>query len=180
MTLYEFYYKYFVWKNKIGLSTKAVCLMVTPSFGANCADVTHPRHMDYARTCVVAFWRLMGTRRRHAAIDLAVEQRRIHAVDRRFLGQTVFEDPAEHAGAPQADRFLGVRDLVLKFDGKWDMALMEMLVDPLLCTWVPAWVLEQYERWNPCISARLSISWCRKASGRQRTTGACCGKQWGG
>ena len=29
------------------------------------------------------------------------------------------------------------------------MALMEMLVDPVLSLWVPAWVVEQYKRWNP-------------------------------
>ena len=26
---------------------------------------------------------------------------------------------------------------------------MEMLVDPVLVAWVPGWVVEQYERWNP-------------------------------
>merc|ERR1739836_155948 len=26
---------------------------------------------------------------------------------------------------------------------------MHMLVDPVLCAWVPGWVVEQYERWNP-------------------------------
>ena len=29
------------------------------------------------------------------------------------------------------------------------MALMEMLVDPVLQEWVPAWVREQYHRSNP-------------------------------
>ena len=28
------------------------------------------------------------------------------------------------------------------------MAVMEMLVDPLLNQWVPAWIVEQYCRWN--------------------------------
>ena len=31
----------------------------------------------------------------------------------------------------------------------WALALMEMLVDPMLVCWVPGWVVEQYERWNP-------------------------------
>ena len=31
----------------------------------------------------------------------------------------------------------------------WALALMEMLLDPLLVAWVPGWVVEQYERWNP-------------------------------
>ena len=52
------------------------------------------------------------------------------------------------AAAPSEDRFLGVRDLYAKFDGAWDLALLEMLVDPLLMTWVPDWVREQYARAN--------------------------------
>merc|ERR1712015_262128 len=49
--------------------------------------------------------------------------------------------------------------MVLKFDSTkadakgrplgWALALMEMLVDPMLASWVPSWVREQYERWNP-------------------------------
>ena len=31
----------------------------------------------------------------------------------------------------------------------WALALMEMLVGPMLMCWVPDWVHEQYERWNP-------------------------------
>ena len=37
----------------------------------------------------------------------------------------------------------------------WGMALMEMVVDPVLCQWVPEYVLEQYKRWNPKFSAAL-------------------------
>ena len=40
------------------------------------------------------------------------------ARDRRRWGGSFFEDPAEHAGAPLLDRFLGVRDLVGQFDGE--------------------------------------------------------------
>ena len=63
-------------------------------------------------------------------------------------------------------RFLGVQDLILKFDGRrntagkengWSMALLEMLVDPMLSAWVPAWVVEQYERWNRYF--RGSLRW---------------------
>ena len=70
--------------------------------------------------------------------------------DRRTWGSTEFVAPL--------GRFLGVQDLVRKFDGKkdnagkevgWAMALMEMLVDPMLVAWVPGWVVEQYERWKP-------------------------------
>ena len=49
--------------------------------------------------------------------------------------------------------FLGVRDLIEEFEGRrqgaWSFGLMEMLVDPVLVAWVPSWVVEQYERWNP-------------------------------
>ena len=42
----------------------------------------------------------------------------------------------------------------MKFDGSargdgWFLALMEMLTDPMLKQWVPAWVEEQYTRANP-------------------------------
>ena len=70
------------------------------------------------------------------------------AEDEVCWGSTPFEDPS-------ADRFLGIRDLFGKFDakgsseqGKWGLGLMEMLVDPMLKEWVPAWVVEQYERAN--------------------------------
>ena len=61
------------------------------------------------------------------------------------MGGTDFEEPLE-------GRYLGVADLYLKFDGKgnaWSMALVEVLTDPMLKQWVPAWVNEQYERANP-------------------------------
>jgi len=32
---------------------------------------------------------------------------------------------------------------------------MEMLVDPVLVRWVPRWVAEQYERWNPKFRVKL-------------------------
>ena len=60
---------------------------------------------------------------------------------------------------PKPNRFLGVQDLILKFDNeKRDakgrqlgcaLALVEVLVGRMLSVWVPAWVREQYERWNP-------------------------------
>ncbi len=41
----------------------------------------------------------------------------------------------------------------------WALALMEMLADPMLLAWVPGWVVEQYERWNPyfrpCVRSAL-------------------------
>ena len=56
------------------------------------------------------------------------------------------------AAAPDLDRYLGVRELYGKFEGVrnrrgeeqgWGLALMEMLTDPMLRQWVPAWVVEQ-------------------------------------
>ena len=96
-------------------------------------------------------------------------------VDQRCWGATEFVEPA-----PGAGRWLGVRDLWMKFEGKkdrrgrvvgWAMALMEMLVDPLLVAWVPAWLVEQYERWNPYF--RGAVRWAlrqyaREASGNRR------------
>ena len=81
--------------------------------------------------------------------------------DRRTWGATEFVAPL--------GRFLGVQDLVRKFDGHkdragkeigWARALMEMLVDPMLVAWVPGWVVEQYERWNP--DFRGTLRWARE------------------
>ena len=36
----------------------------------------------------------------------------------------------------------------------WALAFMEMLTDPMLRQWVPAWVVEQYERANPFSESR--------------------------
>jgi len=56
-SLFEFYWKFSVSNGRICRSFKPVCLMVTPSFGADCANVAHERHEDYARVCVLAYWR---------------------------------------------------------------------------------------------------------------------------
>ena len=75
-----------------------------------------------------------------------------------FFGGTNFEDPPANAASPDLDRFLGVRDLFMAFEGVrdgrgrdegWTLALMEMLTDPMLRQWVPDWLVEQYERQNP-------------------------------
>ena len=39
----------------------------------------------------------------------------------------------------------------------WGRALLEMLVAPVLSVWVPAWVAEQYVRWNPFVHAAVDI-----------------------
>ena len=87
--------------------------------------------------------------------------------DRKFWGGSVFEHPLPHAGAEASDldRYLGVRDLYEKFEGRigWGMAMMEMLVDPMLLTWVPAWVVEQVRACQPLLSG------CSQADGREET-----------
>ena len=136
--------------------------MVTPGFSADCASVLHDRHADYARSLVIAHWRMMPTAERLTRLKarFALEPSRFELGDplRTIeFGETDFVEPRE--------RLLGVQDLVMAFDtdkvdtkGRkvgWALALMEMLVDPMLMAWVPAWVREQYERRNPFFRACL-------------------------
>ena len=117
------------------------------------------KHSDYARAAVIAYWRMMETTSRHQLLRRAllmepdVTEAKLDAEPIRtvLFGHSSFRHPSK--------RFLGVQDLVLKFDSAkagtkgrplgWALALMEMLVDPMLASWVPSWVREQYERWNP-------------------------------
>ena len=69
VSLYEFYWKFFVRRGKVRRSTRSVCIMVTPAYGADCANVQHAHHEGYARANVIAHWRHMATTRRHAAIE---------------------------------------------------------------------------------------------------------------
>ena len=171
MSLYEFAWKFYVNRGRLCRSQKPVCIMVTPAFSADCANVSHDRHEAYARTAVVAYWRLMPTQKRHEAI---MEHQYLRAedlatTDRRTWGTTEFAAPM--------GRFLGVQDLVRQFDGRkdragkevgWAQALMEMLVDPMLVAWVPGWVVEQYERWNP--KFRGTLRWAKGPPGAPRTS----------
>ena len=65
------------------------------------------------------------------------------------------------AVAPEEERYLRVRDLYAAFergqDDCWCLALMEMLTDPMLRQWVPAWVVEQFERANPFYREVLTV-----------------------
>jgi len=88
----------------------------------------------------------------------------------------LFVEQTTHGGSASfLDRYLGIQDLYDAFEGTrrreliwveeqggwrervtgrpancgWAFALMEMLVDPLLCEWVPKWIVEQYDRRNP-------------------------------
>ena len=133
--------------------------MVTPAYSADCANVKHPAHEGYARVCVIAYWRHMATEARHEAIAV-ISQHDIKPPPRVYWGSTKFVTPPVHAGFEELDAYLGVVDLYVKFGGEdgWSFGLMEMLVDPMLVCWVPAWVREQYERANPffrCVLKRL-------------------------
>ena len=140
VSLYEFWWKYSVYKGTLKRSNRAVCLMVTPAYSADCANVEHAVHESYARACVIAYWRHMSQSKRHEMISKVMTQGTA-AVDKVFWGSSRFEQEPSHAGAPELDRFLGVRDLYEKFEGRrdsrgvdvgWAMALMEMLTDPML------------------------------------------------
>ena len=153
VSLYEFCWKYSVYRGVIKRSARSVAIMVTPSFSADCANVDHKNHENYARAAVVAYWRLMSTEERTRMVRAETETGRRRAIDECFIGGTRFEHPPRRVLDPAADRFLGTSDLFMKFEGgrrsRWGAALMEMLVGPLLSTWVPDWVMEQYERAKP-------------------------------
>jgi len=152
VSLYEFWWKYDLFRGTLRRVGRAVCLMVTPSYSADCANVAHACHESYARVAVIAYWRHMSTKKRHEMIENAMSTG-VKAIDRVYWGASKFEPEPDHAAAPELDRHLGVRDLYDRFEGRgdvgWGMALMEMLTDPMLLTWVPDWVVEQYERANP-------------------------------
>ena len=157
LSLYEFWWKYTVYQGRVKRSPRPVCLMVTPCYSADCANVEHTVHESFARMAVIAFWRHMPTVERHARIR---DQMRspVKAVPEVCFGATEFVQPFAVPDKPEEDRYLGVRDLYMQFDGVrtrrgqdegWGLALMEMLTDPMLRQWVPEWVVEQYERANP-------------------------------
>ena len=158
VSLYEFWWKYSVYKGRVRKSTRPVCIMVTPCFSADCANVAHPHHEGYARAAVIAYWRHMPKARRHKLILDEMKKTNVAAMKVASFGATEFVAPPANAVAPEEDRFLGMRDLYWQFEGirdrhgadiGWGLALMEMLTDPMLREWVPAWVVEQYERANP-------------------------------
>ena len=100
--------------------------MVTPSYGADCANVQHSAHSGYAKACVIAYWRLMPTKARH---DLYKKQR-IQPVTESscsdmILGGTEFVDPFHVPGFEDKDRFLGVQDFYAKFEGR-DLSLIHI------------------------------------------------------
>ena len=44
LSMYEFWWKYYVDRGRVKRSTRPVCLMVTPSYSADCANVEHACH----------------------------------------------------------------------------------------------------------------------------------------
>ena len=183
VSLFEFYWKFYVHRNRIHRSLRPTALMVTPSISADCANATHARHEMYARTCVVAFWRMMATEARHCVFQEGVQSARQVSMDSRHLGGTLVKLPLLTVeGTFDVSRFLGVQDLVEAFEGKWGMALMEMLVDPVLSSWVPSWVVEQYERWNPffrrCVDDAIRRGLPDDNERRARRRGDRCGSGW--
>jgi len=150
VSLYEFYWKYVSYRGKFLAANNSCALMVTPCYSADCANVQHSAHAAYAKTCVIAYWRLMPTQMRHALYrNVHVEPLLGPAVGDWVLGGTDLKDQR---------CFLGVHDLYQQFEGRshgrkhvdgWVLGLLEMLTDPVLVSWVPKWVREQYQRANP-------------------------------
>ena len=176
VSLFEFYWKYYFRGKKIGAANQTWALMVTPSMAASSASIFHERHEAYARACVVAYWRHMPTVERYALMReqaVAADSRRwggtlfqapaVFAgfpLQDRYLGirdlvhafegarrQEVRWRRAPDGGA--LEWFVKERKRGRGWKYGWSMALMEMLADPVLSEWVPAWVREQYFRWNP-------------------------------
>ena len=117
----------------------------------------------------------MSTAKRHEMIAKEMSKG-MRSIDRVFWGGSAFEPEPCHAAAPELDRHLGVRDLYEMFEGRrdkrgnevgWGMALMEMLTDPMLLTWVPDWVVEQYERANPFFRDVLRSMETRRVAGHK-------------
>ena len=157
--------------------------MVTPSFSADCANVEHASHESFARAAVIAYWRHMAKEDRHALIREKM-QAPLKVVPEVCFGATDFRAPLPSAVSPETQRYLGVRDLFHWFEGRvrdgrgrdvgWGFGLMEMLTDPLLLQWVPAWVVEQYERANPFFSG--GVDGGARAGGQQQYCAASSGE----
>ncbi len=110
VSLFEFYWNYCFYRGKLKRSPSEVCLMVTPAYSADCANVKHPAYEGYARVCVIAYWRHMTTEARHEAIANS-SQHDIKPPPRVYWGSTKFFTPPVHAGYEEADAYLGVSDL---------------------------------------------------------------------
>jgi hypothetical protein len=58
VSLYEFYCKYYFGRGGRPYNGGGSCIMVTPSFSAECSVLGHAAFEAYARSCVVAYFRL--------------------------------------------------------------------------------------------------------------------------
>ena len=135
ISFYEWVWKFYHVKGRHVRFNLRQCIMLSPGFSADSASVLHPRHGDYARTAIVAHWRMMPTAERHAIMAAWHDNSK-----KPFWGHSLF--------TRQVGRFLGIQDLVRMFDGRrkdrtgrdisWAFALLEMLVDPVLSRCVPA------------------------------------------
>ena len=97
-------------------STRPVCLLVTPCFSADCANVGHLSHESFARAAVLAYWRHMPTELRHGMIRKEAKAP-VKAVPEVCFGATCFEAPSQRAAAAAGDqRYLGTRDLYMKLE----------------------------------------------------------------
>ena len=120
-----------------------------------------------------------------------------HDDARDSCGASVFAEPFSSALAPETDTYLGTRDLFAKFEGirdgrgveeGWGLALMVMLIDPVLYRWVPAWVVEQYERANPFFKEVMIVlqdnvnatSFSEAPKARDGSTASCAFEEEGG
>ena len=63
-SLYEFWWEFRQVHGQLVRASVSFVLMVTPSYSVDCAFVLGDRHSDYARTVVVAHWRMMPTDKR--------------------------------------------------------------------------------------------------------------------
>ena len=110
VSLFEFWWKFYVDRGRVKRSRGGVCIMVTPSYSADAANVEHAHHEGYARAMVIAHWRHMTTARRR---ELIRRQTEVRAVPDVCIGGTPFVEPSVVAGpnASQSERFLGVQDL---------------------------------------------------------------------
>ena len=105
VSLYEFWWKFAFYRSRFVKIESTSAIMVTPSYGADCANVQHSAHAGYAKACVIAYWRLMPTKERH---DLYKTQRIApvteSSVGDLILGGTEFVDPFHVAGIDDKDR----------------------------------------------------------------------------
>ena len=174
MSMFEFYWKFDVRRGQVARAKQQRCIMVTPGFGSNCAYVRDKLHGDYARVAVIAYWRLMPKAERHRQL------RNYWGLGTSMdLSPGLCQDPltwSDQDFPTPLGRFLGVQDLVRAFDGRrdakgrdygWSRAFMDILMDPLLLAFVPGWVREQYERWNPDFRSSIRY-WLKRPAGGSR------------